>query len=101
MPFVTVPPTRSRYLRLDKAPELIVEMPICGACDINVEHDGNGYVCPSCGTAWDSDPEHGQLAAEWSDEEAIETQVTKSEDAHLRSHEAIVQHKWEPSSTHH
>lgn len=97
MPFVAVPPTRSTYLRLDKAPNLIFENPICEACDINVDHDGDSYVCPSCGTAWD-DSENGQLAAEWSGEESVETQTTALEDAHLRSHEAITQYKWEHTS---
>ena len=29
--------------------------PTCDGCEVEVDGDGDGWLCPSCGTAWDGD----------------------------------------------
>lgn len=62
------------YLHLDRVPALVHPgYPLCGACDIEVEHEGSQWLCPSCGTCWPStvledDGTCGVLFADWSGE---------------------------------
>lgn len=42
----------SGYLRLSKPPELIINAPLCDACDVEVSFNGDGLLCPSCGSFW-------------------------------------------------
>ena len=59
------------YLRLDQAPYLEFAYPSCTACAVEVDHDGEDFVCPSCGTAWptnSSESTRGDLFESWSGE---------------------------------
>lgn len=61
----------NEYLALDTAPCLSIRYPDCDACCVEVESDGDGFVCPSCGTYWgyeDGEDVPGTLVGEWSGE---------------------------------
>lgn len=61
----------SEYVKLADAPPLVLNNPDCGMCATEVESDGDGWLCPSCGTTWDyasSDGDTGTLYEEWSGE---------------------------------
>lgn len=56
------------YLRLAEAPSLVIHYPTCSTCDVDLDFD-DGWICPSCGTAWDataSDGDKGDLYPWWS-----------------------------------
>lgn len=60
------------YLKLAQAPEFVLHYPTCSTCDVDLDHDGDGWTCPTCGTAWDrdaSDGDKGELYASWSGED--------------------------------
>lgn len=63
------------YLRLAEPPALRHPgYPICGACDIEVQHDGDGWLCPSCGTVWlvntmEADASDAEMYPDWSGED--------------------------------
>lgn len=60
----------SGYVKLSEAPTLVFRAPECGTCYQECESDGDGWLCPSCGTSWggnDYDQE-GQLYEAWSGE---------------------------------
>lgn len=42
------------FVRYDHPPKLLVQSPLCRGCDVEVEFDGKSFVCPDCGTAWDT-----------------------------------------------
>lgn len=70
----------NEYLRLDAAPYLEFAYPTCTACAIEVDHDGEDFVCPSCGTCWPSNASEstqGELYEDWAGEipGGIETTV--------------------------
>lgn len=68
------------YLNLTEAPTLIHREPYCSACQEDVESDDDGWVCPSCGTAWGyRDDGPGELYANWSGESAGGPTVTIKE----------------------
>lgn len=59
------------FIKLDKAPTLQLHYPTCSACTIELEHTGDNWLCPSCGTSWslsDGDDEPGELYESWSGE---------------------------------
>lgn len=62
------------FLRLSKPPGLSHPgYPICDACNVETEHDGDGWLCPSCGTAWPGDnmeafPSEATMFPDWSGE---------------------------------
>lgn len=61
----------NEYLILDEAPCLSINNPDCDACCVEVDSDGDGYICPSCGTFWGyscGDGEAGELLEEWAGE---------------------------------
>lgn len=60
----------SDYVKLSEAPALIFNEPSCGVCHLDVESDGDGWVCPSCGTSWGYDDyeQPGTLYEEWAGE---------------------------------
>jgi transcription elongation factor Elf1 len=61
----------STYVKLEKAPEFVLNYPSCGTCLVDLEHDGDQFTCPSCGTCWDSyasDGDQGDLYSDWSGE---------------------------------
>lgn len=57
----------SVYVRIAEAPEFVLNYPSCGACLVDLEHDGDSFACPSCGSVWDSganDGDKGELYEE-------------------------------------
>ena len=71
----------SDYLRLTRAPYISWSAPTCSACDVDLEFD-DGWLCPSCGTAWGSmagDGDYGELYESWAGEPAGGLEVTKDE----------------------
>ncbi|WP_420114533.1 hypothetical protein [Pseudactinotalea sp.] len=60
----------SDYVKLSEAPTLVFREPECGTCAQECQSDGDGWLCPSCGTSWgynDYD-QGGTLYEEWSGE---------------------------------
>lgn len=63
----------SGYIKLTEAPTLSIRHPDCDACTVEVESDGDGWICPCCGTTWSyngGEDEPGTLYEEWSGEPA-------------------------------
>lgn len=61
----------SEYIKLAEAPVFVFQSPTCGACSVELEHDGDGWECPCCGTIWVGDAcdgEQGELYESWSGE---------------------------------
>lgn len=59
------------YIKLEQAPQLVLQSPTCSACGVDVESEDGGWLCPVCGTTWsynDSDGDDGSLYEEWSGE---------------------------------
>jgi predicted RNA-binding Zn-ribbon protein involved in translation (DUF1610 family) len=72
----------STYVKLSAPPQLVLQYPLCGACTVELDHDGDGFVCPSCGTSWSSDAsdgESGTLYSAWSGEEPSGEVLTEDE----------------------
>lgn len=63
-----------KYLHLTNPPALLHPgNPTCEACLVDTDHDGDNWVCPSCGTAWpggvyEADPKDATLFPDWSGE---------------------------------
>ena len=60
------------YIKLDHTPVLVLNYSDCSSCLVSVESDGDGWICPSCGTGWaygDEDGDEGTLYEEWSGED--------------------------------
>lgn len=58
------------YIRLAEAPYITYREPMCGTCETELESD-DGWLCPSCGTAWSPDAgdrSTGNLYEDWSGE---------------------------------
>ena len=69
------------YLRLSKPPTISWSAPMCSACYVDLECD-DGWLCPSCGTAWGSmagDGDDGELYESWAGEPADGPEVTVGE----------------------
>lgn len=47
------------YLHLAEQPEWRMQFPMCSACDIDLDHTGDGWLCDSCGTTWTLDAGDG------------------------------------------
>ena len=65
------------------APTLSLNVPDCSACIVPVESTGDGYECPTCGTAWDYDASEdtpGDLYESWSGE-VLDIEVSEPDDA--------------------
>ena len=61
------------YIRLSKPPQWCIQYPTCSACTVDLDTDGDGWVCPVCGTLWSQDAgdgDEGSLYTEWAGEEA-------------------------------
>lgn len=69
-------------VRLAEAPRFVLQYPLCGACHVELDHDGDSFTCPSCRTSWDSnagDGDSGTLYAEWSGEQPAGEILTEDE----------------------
>lgn len=70
------------YIRLDTPPTWCIQYPTCSACDIELETDGDGWLCPCCGTSWDlraGDGDRGTLYADWAGEQPDGPDVPESD----------------------
>lgn len=59
------------YIKLKRAPEWVLQFPQCSACMVDLETDGDGWICPVCGTSWSTDANDGdvgELYESWSGE---------------------------------
>lgn len=57
------------YIKLDKAPVWVLQYPTCSACTVDLDTDGDGWLCPQCGSIWDmraNDGDVGELYESWS-----------------------------------
>jgi hypothetical protein len=74
-------------VRYDEPPQFVLHYPTCSACMVDLEHDGDGWQCPKCGTAWDSnagDGDDGELYPDWAGEDFDEDlPITAHNDGHL------------------
>ncbi|HUX69179.1 MAG TPA: hypothetical protein VMV41_01585 [Cellulomonadaceae bacterium] len=71
----------SDYLRLTEAPTWCISYPTCSVCCVDLEYDDD-WMCPSCGTSWDSgssDGDTGTLYGDWAGEPATGPEVTEDE----------------------
>ena len=65
----------STYIRLAEKPRLNDPgYPTCDACGVEVDHDGDSFVCPSCGTSWhtrslEASSDEAELYEEWAGDE--------------------------------
>lgn len=82
---MTAPAPRNHpAVRLAAAPQLVLQYPLCGACTVELDHDGDSFVCPSCRTSWDpnaGDGDTGTLCADWSGEQPPGEVLTEEEAA--------------------
>ncbi len=72
----------SDYIRLAEPPQWCIQYPTCSACTVELDHDGDGWACPVCGSAWSSDANDGDtgtLFADWAGEEATGPIVTEDQ----------------------
>lgn len=70
------------YIRLTEPPHWCIQYPTCSACGTDLETDGDGWTCPSCGTQWPqtaNDGDKGELYAAWSGEEPTGPVVANDE----------------------
>ena len=73
------------YVKLAEAPTLTIRNPECDACCIEVDGDGDGFVCPCCGTSWSyQDGEHtpGTLYEDWSGED-LPGDTVRNDEGHV------------------
>lgn len=85
----------SPHVRYSEPPEFVIHYPTCSACDIDLDHDGDGWECPKCGTQWDSsaaDGDRGELYESWSGEEPDAPIVTHDEGWKV----AWIEHAYQP-----
>lgn len=57
------------YIKLDNAPQWVFQYPTCSACTVDLDTDGDGWLCPQCGSVWDmgaNDGDKGELYESWS-----------------------------------
>jgi hypothetical protein len=69
----------SDYIKLPEAPMWCIQYPTCSACAIDLDTDGDGWTCPSCGTSWSmdaNDGDRGELYASWAGEEPSGPEVS-------------------------
>lgn len=72
----------SDYIRLAEPPAWCLEYPTCSACAVDLDTDGDGWTCPTCGTSWGMDAgdgDRGTLYADWAGEEPTGPQVTQGD----------------------
>jgi hypothetical protein len=83
--------------RLEEPPTFVMHYPTCSACMVDLDHDGDSWICPKCQTAWDSDAtdgDDGQLYADWSGEDVSDVPVIPERDAATAPY--IDGHAWVP-----
>ena len=72
----------SDYIRLNEPPHWCIQYPTCSACDVDLMTDGDGWLCPACGTLWGmqaNDGDKGTLYADWSGEKSTGPRVSNDE----------------------
>lgn len=72
-------------IKYETAPALSINYPDCSACVTEVEHDGDGWHCPRCGTTWDAnayDGDEGTLYEDWNGEPS-EGELRTQDNGHL------------------
>lgn len=60
------------YVKLSEPPMWCIQYPTCSACEVDLDTDGDGWTCPSCGTTWPmsaGDGDKGELHESWAGEE--------------------------------
>lgn len=69
-------------VRYATPPDLIHMAPECGGCGIPVCSDGDGWVCPTCGTTWDWNDydQPGTAYADWSGEDVSNLPLIDEDD---------------------
>ena len=70
------------YIKLDKAPAWVLHYPTCSACTVELDTDGDGWLCPQCGSIWDmraNDGDVGELYESWSGEDLPGPELTSDE----------------------
>jgi hypothetical protein len=61
----------SEYIKLTAPPVWVVKYPECGSCSVELDTDGDGWLCTICGSSWPmnaDDGEVGMLYEDWSGE---------------------------------
>lgn len=72
----------SDYIRLSQPPMWVINYPTCSACAVDLETEGDGWTCPSCGTSWSmdaNDGDRGTLYADWSGEDPTGPEVDEAD----------------------
>lgn len=68
-------------VRYDDPPTLVIQRPLCGGCDAEVEFDGDSFVCPDCGTSWDTtdgEDTPGNSYSDWSGQDVSHLPLIES-----------------------
>lgn len=72
------------YLNLTGKPALLQRLPLCEACELEVDYGNGDWICPGCGTSWpgdkwEADPDEATLYEEWSGEAPCGIEVSVEE----------------------
>lgn len=78
----------SDYIKLAEAPQYVMHYPTCSTCAVDLDWD-DGFMCPSCGTRWDSDAgdgDTGELYPDWAGEDLDGPVLTERQAADVASY---------------
>ena len=84
-------------VRYSEPPTFVMHYPTCSACSIDLDHDGDGWTCPKCETAWDtnaSDGDEGELWESYSGESFDEDVEPMTHDEGFKA--PWIRHAYEP-----
>lgn len=73
----------SIYIKLKEAPTLVINMPSCSACCVEIDAEADGLTCPCCGTTWghrDGEGDTGTLYEEYSGDD-LDTEPIDNDEA--------------------